>query len=59
MDSSKNFELDKFKEMSPSECTHPSTSKEVFLGTSTGDRVCDHCGTVGSPDFFKKPIQSN
>lgn len=35
-------------------CSHPSTSKEYYLGSNTGDRVCDHCGLAASPDYFKK-----
>lgn len=25
-------------------CSHPETSKEYFLGSATGDRVCKTCG---------------
>lgn len=27
-------------------CSHPSTEKELYLGTRTGDKVCTTCGAV-------------
>ncbi|WP_407527738.1 hypothetical protein [Vibrio parahaemolyticus] len=28
-------------------CTHSNLSKEYYLGTATGDFVCDDCGESG------------
>jgi len=28
-------------------CTHSSLSKEYYLGSATGDYVCDKCGKSG------------
>ena len=25
-------------------CSHPTTEREYYLGTATGDRVCTTCG---------------
>ncbi len=33
-------------------CDHPSTEKEYFLGSDTGDKVCSTCGkVVGDEDY--------
>lgn len=35
--------------MKPEDCEHTSTSKEYYLGSDTGDRICNDCGEVFSP----------
>lgn len=41
----------KWKEDNPDkECSHPSFQKEVLFGTSTGDKICNECHEVFSPN---------
>ncbi|EML6324763.1 MULTISPECIES: hypothetical protein [Bacillus cereus group] len=52
MDYMKADELNKkWKEENPNkECPHPSFQKEVLFGTSTGDKICNECYEVFSPN---------
>lgn len=59
MSASKNFYFGDNKPKSTSDCDHSSTSKDVLMGMSTGDRVCDYCGLVGSPEYFKSLNQKD
>ncbi|OMD74241.1 hypothetical protein BSK50_21305 [Paenibacillus odorifer] len=35
-------------------CNHPNLLKEYYLGSSTGDYVCDQCGMTDSKSSWNK-----